>query len=351
VDWKNSFKPISLRDFSIGLLTGIGFTKFWLLSDGLLARTALPYRKPPISIWIISIVPLLTIFWSLDPLACVLWFWRVHVIYNSYSKVQDRKSLIWGVGIVLIIQLFIAMLENDIRPRGLTDNPQRYAMISWAMIGTNPFLSVLGGANIGISTARLALFSLIGAAIWTRQHAIVFAAVLGITLFVFFTPDDRHNFTTFNEATTTRIQLVTGQSNNINNDVKSDSQTAAIVLDRPDLIGKAKKDQEGNYIRPWLWHGYGYGSFNDYTGLSKPHNSYLLIWYDLGIFSVVFLLAVFWFGLITIRKPFWLLFATGSYMFFVDDFFGLPVGLYVIAFQFYMVSGIKNIRTKRMVVS
>jgi hypothetical protein len=350
---------INWRDFYVGLLTGIGFTKFWLISDGLLTRTALPYRKPPVAVWIISLVPLLTIFWTLDPVTTFLWFWRVHVIYGSYSKIESRKSLALGVGVVLLIQLVLSWNENVARPDALTDNAQRYGMASWALIGTNPYLSVLGGANIGMSAARLTVFLVLYAAVWTRQKAIILAAVMAVVMVFVYTPDARFNIEQLTQSFILRVQLVTGQSKAaiepkdtstiFIEKVQDDSPLAAIILDRPDLIGVAEKDENGYYIRHWVWNGYGYGSFNDRTGLSKPHNTYLLLWYDLGIFSILFAIGVLLFVLTTNKKPWWLLISTMVYMFFIDDFFGLPIGLYVIGFQFYMVSAIENSKNTRSV--
>ena len=266
-------KHINWRDFYVGVLTGIGFTKFWLISDGLLTRTALPYRKPPVAIWIISLVPLLTVFWSLDPVACVFWFWRVHVLYGSYNKVQSRKSLGLGVGIVVVVQLVLALFDDAVRPDALTDNAQRYAMLSWALIGTNPYLSVLGGANIGVAAARITVGLIIGVAIWTRKKSIIIAAVIAIVFTVFYTPDARYEIQHITHSIVIRMQLITGESiteiepkdlsSSIVSSVVEDVQIASIIVDRPDLIGKAKQDEKGFYIREWVWYGYGYGSFND----------------------------------------------------------------------------------------
>ncbi len=353
---------MNLRDFFIGLLIGVGLTKFWLISDGLLTRTALPYRKPPLTIWFISIIPLVTIFWTLDPIATFFWFWRVHVIWGSLTKVESRKSLVTGLAIVLLVQLVIAISEDVIRPMGLTDNAQRYAMFSWVMIGTNPFLSILGSANLGVSAARLPLALLIVISLWTRKWFLLVSVLVALLFAFYFTPDSRFEIPVVKNAFWIRYELIVGKSKvvvpsqktgdlvldmvKIDNNDGIDELVKAIGLDRPDLIGKAIKNSDGKYERPWLWHGYGFGSYNDYTGLVKPHNTYLLIWYELGLLSILLFLAVILLLLTTTGKPFWLLGTYLIYGFFVDDFFGLPIGLYAIGFHFWFISGVVKSRSK-----
>lgn len=322
------FYPRINRDYLIGLFAGIGLTKYWLLADGFLILTAIPFKSPPKAIWIISIIPLLTVFWSLDPVSAVFWFWRVHVIYSSFIKVKKKHQLAIGILIVVFPSILFASFETGYRPIGFTDNAQRLGLQSWALIPLLSLLPLYGSIGIGISAARLPLVLLIASAIYTRKRELIAGSIIALMVFFIHTPDGRLNPSFLFDAYDIRRELFHSHG---------DNNLKAIVQDRPDLIGHAEVNMNGSYKRNFEWFGYGYGSYSDYTGLSKPHNTFLLILYELGIFALPLFVVI---G-ITIQKmqqkPLWLLGTTLVYMWFVDDFFGLPIGLYLLSIQWFSI--------------
>lgn len=302
-----------------GLILALGTTRIWLLADFLLFFYVLwQPRKRLRGHWIIySLAGIIgiTALWSPDPVAAILTAVRVVCLYSvARSLTIDRKF--WtGAAAVLAVQLVIAVIQlpNETRPFGLSMNASQLGQTGFVYMATP--LAPIAAFTLGLSTARSAALGLIVLNIGRRSRRLfawsVVAAAIFLTVIFWKTPD-RIQPAGIAEATTNREALVDG--------VVPATSVSATELES--ACGEARP-------RAWKVVGYGWHGYCASTGLQRPHNLWILSFWDLGILSV----------------PFWTLVAIGAWKsrqysmiaalvavgMITEELFARPEGFYMIA--------------------
>lgn len=334
------------RELTAGSAVAVGIFQTWLAADILLALAGYPFKRPGVLMWIVILIPVFTGLWSDDPLACVLWGWRIFAL-QSIVRTHAGKG-IWFTAPALaglLIQAGLAFgVWLDHRPLVFSLNSEVMAGIGFAAFGPGLIAVLASGLTMGVSGARLApaLMLLLAALMalgtvgrirsrdrvlrvrvalrWGYASPALAAAVIAVSLFVIQTAaisPQRLTLATLKKDAAIRSDLVTLD------DVRSVKQS--IDIHRPDLSARPVE-------REWSVVGYGYRSYLESTAASTPHNIYVLAWYELGLLVIPFFLAL---GLLALRLPFPLIVCVGVYAAFVDLWYWHASGVYGLALLAY----------------
>lgn len=340
--WRNRWQLIS------GAVLPLGIFQTWIAADVLVGLFGYPFRRPNIALWIVILIPVFTGLWSDDPLACVLWGWRIFALQSLVrNNAGAGKWFIIPAAIGLLIQAAFAFdVWLDHRPLVFSLNSEIMAAIGFAAFAPGALSWTAGVLTMGVAGARLtpALLVLLCALIAVsagrfrsrqgtlrfrveiRWHAAIPAALAAAVVCAMFAiqalaiSPQRLTVATLKGDAAVRSDLVT--LNNIQ------SVKAAIDVHRPDLSARPVE-------RKWLPYGYGFRSYVERTAASTPHNIYILAWYELGLLAIPFFAALLWLGL---RLPFPLLICLALYAGFVDLWYWHAAGIYGLAILAYNYS-------------
>ena len=274
--------------------TVLGFTHIWpagiFILVGLLLwkRYFIWWNK-----WLVAAsgIILISSIWSDDPVSGALYFITLNVLYAVWkSPIDKRKLFRWGMiltlGIAMLAQIEITWF-GDIRPEALSKDASILGLSGMS------FASPLAGFS-GSRTAVAGIW--LFAILTLRWTPFILAIVATLALFyaALFVPESVQRFT---------IEAVQ----------HADSLRDTISVSPVEAP----------------WYGFGYHSYNFETGAQRPHNIFILSWYELGLLSIPFwtfvlfsikLAAIPW-RIIAIFIPVGLL---------TDEFFARPEGLFVI---------------------
>lgn len=266
-------------------------------------------------VWSLAGIIGVTALWSPDPLSAVLAALRVIFLYSvARSLTVDRKF--WsGAGAVLAVQLVIALVQlpTEARVFGLSLNASQMGQTGFVFMATP--LAPIAALTLGLSTARAAALGLIVLNISRRSRRLfawsVLAAVIFMTVMLWKTPD-RISPVGIVHSYTDRELLAEGTV----------SETSVSAQELRDACGEPR-------VRAWKVVGYGWHGYCASTGLQRPHNLWILSWWDLGVLAV----------------PFWTLAAVGAWKsrqygmiaalvavgMITEELFARPEGFYMIA--------------------
>lgn len=278
-----------------GLL--LGFTHFWLAGTSVLVGLFI-WRKwyfhiHPLPL-ALGAIPMISGIWSSDPVAGTLFFCNVQMLYGLWRAPIDREKLFTTTWILLfglgIIALFEIWLMNDHRPETLFVKDASVLGLS-GMAFLNPLAGIAGSRT---AVAGMFLF----AAVSNRMIIWMFAGTAFLMLFapiiLNHDPVAEFRFTPegLEQAQELRSEILT-----------------------PDKIHPP-------------WYGYGYHSYVLETGLQRPHNIYVLSWYELGVLSIplwLLVLIAIWRYLPVRSSAVLLIIGLNT-----DELFARPEGLFVI---------------------
>lgn len=317
------------RGITAGAILATGLFQVWIAADFMAAIYFVmrPRYVPGRALAIVIAIPMLTIFWSADWLAPLLWGMRIFLLQNLIrDNWQNRNSVISIVTIGVLLQAVFALwVFTDHRPIVFSVNSEVMGAVGVAMLYPGSVLGFAGALTVGASGARLAV-----ALAWLpvifgprRRFAFMLAGIASVLFVIqaFAISPERLTVDRLLHDWGIRETLIT-----LDNEQNAKE---VIAIHRPDLLAKPIE-------RHWKWFGYGYRSYVERTGASTPHNTWILAFYELGIFALPFGAAAMW----TIRKwPIWSILAALAYLSFVDAWYWMPSCAYAVAIFVYTVRG------------
>jgi len=239
----------------------LGFTHFWLAGTSVLVGLFM-WRKWYFTIhWIpLSLGGILTVagIWSNDPLAGLLWFCNVQMLYALWKSPVDKHRLYEWLFVLTLIFAFAAIIEiavfRESRPNALSQNASLLGFSGLASM--NPLTGISGSRTYIAAMALFALFT------WRLR---IFA-LLGLSILMLFVPimagvADTSRFTPAG------VEHAAGLRSTVLNEVPH--------VESP-------------------WYGLGYRSYVLETGQQRPHNVFILAELELGYLAFV------WFGILAI---------------------------------------------------
>lgn len=310
------------HSITAGISLATGLTRLWIVSDVLLFFTAQPFSRPGRLAFILIVSIGITLAWTSSPLFAALACWRIYALEQSLKRVRRPSQTAAVVIVFVALQSALALtVFHDHRPIIFSGNSQQLAASSFSIFGYAGIIPALG---IGASGARLPLLAGAALAVLSRFNLRICGALaLAVLLFALsagFTP--RRTSTAGNAADfKDRAELVTLES--------LDSASAESILTHQLAIRTHRPELACDHpSRSWTVAGYGYGSYNRATCLDMPHNVFVLAWYELGAFSLPLFAAL---ALALRRMPLHMTAPALIYLFFIDDMYAEPYGMYASA--------------------
>lgn len=258
-----------------GLIFGFGTTALWFAADAILliyvlSRGPKRFRTHPAVVSLAVLVGI-TGFWSPDPVAGPLLGVRMILTYSAASAVALRGFYV-GVFSVFALQFGFVVFEAPDLSRfdGLSYNAANYGVSGLVLLATP--LAPVGAVTLGLSAARVPLAA--AALMWVRVPSVklaalvVLAAVISVGVSEWKVPG---RFTTDN---------VTESIDNrelLNGGIQAPVNTVELAGDCG--IPRAREWQ----LLGFGWHGYCLS-----TGIQRPHNIFVLSWWDLGVLAIPF---------------------------------------------------------------
>lgn len=278
--------------------TGIvlGFTHFWAAGVSILVVLFL-WRKWFVywNEWILGAtgIVLVSSIWSSDPVAGVLFFISVNVLYAFWKSPVDKELLFTGIVIGIMFLASLAYLEivilHDPRPETfLVKDASLLGLIG--MSGISPLAGIAGSRT---AVAGIWIFALLTG----KRFGFILAVAASVMLF-----------------TPTIIGLDNSSRFTIQGIEQSDSLRDEISTSPTDVP----------------WYGYGFHSYVLETESQRPHNIFILSWYELGIFSIPFWILLLFALPIPPKFPFRFVAIVIPVGLMTDEFFSRPEGLFVL---------------------
>lgn len=300
-----------------GLVLAMGTTVAWIIADAWLAIYVVgagpkAFKTNRVVLGIAAIIGI-TGFWSPDPSASALAAVRVVCLYSMARSVRS-PSIWWGPIIILTLQLFAGFWQLSVfdRPHGASANASQLGQTGLAfMYGP---VAPVAALTLGISIARAPALGLFLLTLFRRTRYAWAMSALALAVFM--------SVTVWKAPE--RI-LPAGIATGFH---QRQANSAGVPLDDEEVVAQLLADCGPPRLREWRWHGYGYHGYCLSTGQQRPHNFFVLTWWDLGLFAVPFWGLVAYGGWKT-RRPEWLaLFAVAM---ITDEIYGRPEGAYMIA--------------------
>lgn len=300
-----------------GLVLAAGTTRLWFLADLFLILIVLwRGRREFHSHWTVtSLAGIIgvTALWSPDPLAAILTAWRIIALYSLVYSFRLTRQAKFGVGLVLVLQLAVTLTQLDQhRLFGLSFNASNMGqagLVFMAWPGIGPFAAL----TLGLSTARSAALALVIYTVLRRSRYVWTWAIVAALIFVGVTlwqSPERISPAGIEKAVSMRSDLDAGVPSleNITGEVE-------LACGRP---------------RPRSWQvlGYGYHGYCVSTGLQRPHNFWILSFYDLGVLFFPFW-AVLFIAAWRLKHP--MIPALLALGLITEELFARPEGVYLIA--------------------
>jgi hypothetical protein len=216
-----------------------------------------------------------------------------------------------------ILSLFIF---TDHRPLVFSVNGEVLAEVGFAALYPGA-AGLIGALTIGVSQSRLPLALLGMAVVLSRSRWIALSFALATSLFVVGT-------LSVNPSRLTVRQLDTDNELRESLATLSDPTAASVAVTdyRPDLAGKPVD-------RKWRMLGSGYRNYVNATHASTPHNTYVTMFYELGILAYPLMFAVGF--LIAGQLRLWQAATLPLYFLFVDSLYWMPSGVYALGLLAY----------------
>ncbi len=254
-----------------------------------------------------------TAIWSPDPLAAILVAWRIVALYSLVRSFQLTRRAQYGIGAVLAVQILVTATQLDeSRLFGVSFNASSFGQAGFVFMAW-PGLAPLAAVSLGLSTARAPAVALMIYVVLRRSRYVwawsVVAAVIYVSLTLWQSPE-RITLAGAERAVEMRSNLGGGVPTSQNLDVEL---VEACGTPRP---------------RSWLVLGYGYHGYCASTGLQRPHNFWILSFYDLGVLFFPFwavLLIAAW----RLKHP--MIPALLALGLVTEELFARPEGVYLVA--------------------
>lgn len=304
-----------------GLAIAFGLSQAWYVADVLLLFAAIPYRKPPLALALVALPVAVVSLWTHDTLAGFLapslFAFRIVALYSAVTQLRHPGATLSVAAAWLTAQAAVASLTfMDARPHGFTLNAQQLAITHFAILNAFPSLSMLG---IALSGARFPMF-LIWFYAWLSNYPninkrLIAYAFIATSIFV---------FGLWSQGELRRLDVGVIKANGETRThlaIADDPVTDAITIYKPSAVSD-------NPHRGWNWYGYGFNNYNVATGLDTPHNTFISLFFELGIFSL-FVFVGMWLMMRRMTLPAFL--TAALYLGFVDDFYLYPYGTYAAA--------------------
>ena len=263
----------------------------------------------------------MTVIWSPDKFLPLWTAFRIVIIFNMVRN-TDRDSSFWfGLGIPLAVKMIAGLVQltyfpDHSRADGWHFNASSYGQ-SGFMLAAGPF-GWLGAIILGMSMARIPMLALalLGFLRWNRQGFIYGGVTLVVVLMMTTNfGNERFSVSSVEVAIDRQRQTLEG--------------IGSAKISSTSVCGPIRE-------REWQLLGYGYHGYCASTGLQRPHNVFVLSWWELGILAVPFWWFVV-FGLASIRSR--LVVALFPLIWFAEDLYSRPEGLWMIA-GFLMIHGL-----------
>lgn len=306
-----------------GLIVALGTTHFWIAADAFLAlylayHGPRQFRTHPVVLGVAAIL-LLTTAWTPDPAAAALAAFRVVALY-SLARTMRLDWRFWGAaGAVLVVQIAVVavQLPENSRPWGMSMNASVLGQAG--MIFSAGGMGPLGAVTLGLSTARSAALGLAVYTVFKRRWGAWAIAFLAAAVFL----------VSMHQLTPGRLQLGDIARPGFDGGILPSAQLRVDGITEG-TVAPPPADSEAPPIRErvWSWHGYGYHGYYLSTGLQRPHNLWVLSWWDLGVLAVPFWGLVFY-GCWRLRNPMVpALLAMGM---ITEEMISRPEGFYMVA--------------------
>ena len=297
-----------------GLIVALGATVLWFLAD-LFLVLFVTYRGKEHFRWhwipaSVAGILALSAIWSPDPAAGLMAAVRIICLY---SLLASAKFSWRPVMLVMAVHLGIVFWQIGFtgRPYGLTTNASQLGQISMVLIQSPA--APIAALTLGFSGARVAAAGLVLIALLDRsKHVWLYSLLAGAVFVVFALQTDPNRILPagIQQSVEWRESLNEGQA------------TPQDIADELRLACGEPRE------RAWSVLGYGYHGYCASTGLQRPHNLWVLSWYELGVLAVP-LWALVFYGAWKIRSPQLLaLLAIGMV---TDESYARPEGFYTLA--------------------
>jgi hypothetical protein len=211
-----------------------------------------------------------------------------------------------AVHLTVAIQLVIVIIELAVgksRPSSIYSNPTTFGIMSLALF---PYGFILAG----LSLSRTALLVSLILTLINPTRKIVALCLIGIVIHLtlgFVQTPERYTLTGILSATDLRLKTISGTS---------DESVPSSCGRKTDVT--------------FRWYGYGLGNYCEATGRLTPHNIFALIFWELGVFGLSFVIACIWYWYICGRNMSIVAFVIISGIFTHEILSTLP-GIYAVA--------------------
>lgn len=309
-----------------GLLMVIGTSRFFLFADFMFLYeamitpffTAKKFPRPAPEFVGIAVILIVSSIISPHPIDGLQTAFRVVLLATVLPAYRYgfwyKKAAALGLMIIAILVVVQSGIFLDNRPDGIHFNAVSLAMSAFVFMPIFWYEIALAGAIIlVVSLSRTPVVALmIFAVLSRRRYYIGVAAVTGAMFLVYGSVVTPGRITTagIDAAIIDRIETVTGHPT--------------------EVLDARYKDKICGDVRPiqHLTYGYGFYGFCESTGQPRPHNIYVLSFYELGILFLPFWALVMYAARRLSYIQILPLLALGLVN---DDLFGRPEGVYLIA--------------------
>ena len=210
--------------------------------------------------------------------------WSYPLVWTSIVLmiwiISDRIRFDWRLalaGMVIIGMIGVwQMWSGDSRARGINSNASLLGLMGVALWPIGAPLVVMS-----LSRTALVVALVLTAANYSRWGLGLFVvAAIGVGVLGMIQTPERYGVSGVGKMAEMRLATFDGST----------------VERTSGLCGEVRNVE-------WRWYGYGFGSYCYATGRALPHNIFVLLWYELGVLSLLFWIGVLW--LIYKVRPYW----------------------------------------------